>query len=153
LRTPASELRPAVSGDGRWIAYQSDESGVDEIYVRPFPISPGGSGKWQISTGGGTRPVWSRKGRELFFENLDDRIMAVDFELKNESFVAGKPHVWSEQKLQDDGGYLNYDVAPDGKRLAIFPDIVVSNGEKGNVRMTFLLNLFDELRRRAPVSK
>jgi serine/threonine protein kinase/Tol biopolymer transport system component len=153
LRTLASELRPAVSGDGRWIAYQSDESGVDEIYVRPFPISPGGSGKWQISTGGGTRPVWSRKGRELFFENLDNRIMSVAYELKNESFVVGKPHVWSNQKLQDDGGYLNYDVAPNGKRLAIFPDVAVSNGEKGDVRMTFLLNFFDELRRRAPVSR
>jgi Tol biopolymer transport system component/predicted Ser/Thr protein kinase len=153
LSTPANELRAAVSPDSHWIAYQSDESGLDNIYVRPFPNPPGGSGKWQISNAGGTLPIWSKGGRELFFENLNNRIMVVEFELKNESFVAGKPRVWSDKKLQDAGGYPNFDVSPDGKRLAIFPDVTGGGEDKGTVRVTFLLNFFDELRRRAPLSK
>jgi serine/threonine-protein kinase len=67
LRTPSSEAFPAVSPDGRWIGYQSDESGRGEVYVRPFP---GPGGKWQISNTGGRRPVWSHNGRELFFPEL-----------------------------------------------------------------------------------
>jgi len=153
LRTPSGERYPAVSPDGRWIAYQSNESGRDEVYVRPFPIPPGGTGgKWQISNAGGVFPVWSPKGRDLFFQNLDNRIMVTDYEVKTESFVAGKPRVWSDQQLRDLGGALNYDLAPDGKRFAIFPALKAVE-EKGDVHMAFLLNFFDELRRRAPASK
>ena len=77
LRTPFDETEPAFSPDGRWIAYASNESGRYEVYVRPFPGgAPSGSGKWQISTGGGFHPIWSRDGRELFYETLsDNRIM------------------------------------------------------------------------------
>jgi len=153
LHTAANELRPAVAPNGRWIAYQSDESGLDQVYVRPFPVSPGGSAKWQISSAGGTRPVWSRTGRMLFFENLDNQIMATDYENKNESFVAGKPRLWSDQRLQDAGGYLNYDAAPDGRRFAVLPDAGSRGEGQRNVRVTFLLNFFDELRRRAREGK
>ena len=79
--------------------------------------------------------------------------MVTDYEPKNESFVAGKPRLWSDQQLHDLGGILNYDLAPDGKRFAIFPELNAPAEEKGAVHMTFLLNFFDELRRRAPVSK
>src|SRR5262249_16444061 len=72
LSTPAMERYPAFSPDARWIAYNSTESGTDEIYVRPFP---GPGGHWQISTGGGQFPMWSRNGRELFFENTSSQIM------------------------------------------------------------------------------
>ena len=118
--------------------------------MRPFP---GPGGKWQISNAGGELPIWSRNGRELFFQNLDNRIMVTDYEPKNESFVAGKPRLWSDQQLHDIGGILNYDLAPDGKRFAIFPELNAPAEEKGAVHMTFLLNFFDELRRRAPASK
>jgi len=150
LRTSSSERNPAVSPDGRWIAYASDESGQSEVYVRPFP---GPGGKWQISNAGGTRPVWSRTSRELFFENLDNRIMATNYEGKNESFVADKPHVWSDRQLHDLDGILNYDLAPDGKRFAIIPELNAPTAEKGNVRMSFLENFFDELRRRVPAGR
>ena len=83
-----NERYPAVSPDGRWIAYASDESGRFEVYVRPFP---GPGGKWQVSNAGGTLPIWSHNGRELFFQNPDNRIMVADYEWKNESFVPGKP--------------------------------------------------------------
>ena len=150
LRTPANEVFPAFSPDGRWIAYESNESGRVEVYVRPFP---GPGGKWQISNAGGVQPIWSRNSRELFFQNLDARIMVADFEVQNESFAAGKPRVWSDQRLRDLGGPLDYDLAPDGKRFAIFPELQSTTEEKGNVHMTFLLNFFDELQRRVPMAK
>ena len=150
LRTPANERNPAVSPDGLWISYASDESGRFEVYVRPFP---GPGGKWQISSAGGRLPIWSRKGRELYFQNLDNRIMVADYEAKNGSFDAGKPRLWSDQQLHDISGILNYDLAPDGERFAIFPELKAPAEDKGAVRMTFLLNFFDELRRRAPAGK
>jgi Tol biopolymer transport system component/predicted Ser/Thr protein kinase len=148
LRTPANERVPTVSPDGRWIAYQSDESGRYEVYVRPFP---GPGGKWQISDAGGQLPVWSHKRGELFFETLDNRIMLTDYESKDESFVPGKPRLWSDQQILDEDTLPNYDLAPDGKRFAIFPNLSAAAGETGDVRITFLLNFFDELRRLAPV--
>jgi eukaryotic-like serine/threonine-protein kinase len=143
---PSNERVPSVSPDGRWIAYQSDETGSLEVYVRPFP---GPGGKWQISSTGGTLPVWSRNGRELFFQNAHNRIMVTEYERKNDVLVVGKPRLWSDQQLQDLSGSLNYDLAPDGKRFAIFPELKALE-EKGNVHVTFLENFFDELRRRAP---
>jgi len=95
----------------------SCESGRNEVYVRPFP-GPGGI--WQISNAG-QLPVWSRNRRELFFENLDNRIMVTDYTATGESFVARKALPWSDRQLQSVGGPLNYDLAPDGKRFAIFP--------------------------------
>ncbi len=148
LRTSSNELLPAVSPDGRWIAYMSYESGRNEVYVRPFP---GPGGKWQISNAGGQLPVWSRNGRELFFENLDNRIMVTDYTAAGESFVVRKPRPWSDKQLQAVGGPLNYDLAPDGKRFAIFPKLNAPAEEKEAVHITFLLNFFDELRRRAPI--
>src|SRR5438105_14911572 len=66
LATPSDELAAMFSPDGRWIAYRSNESGRNEVYVRPFPGGRGG--KWQISTGGGLYGIWSNNGRELFYE-------------------------------------------------------------------------------------
>ncbi len=150
LRTPAQELRPAFSPDGRWIAYTSDESGRYEIYVRSFP---GPGGKWQISTTGGNPPIWSRNGRELFFETLDNRIMVADYTAKGDSFVASRPRVWSETQIRATGAVVNLDLAPDGKRFAVFPMPDPKVEEKGSVHVTFLLNFFDELRRHAPAGK
>jgi hypothetical protein len=150
LRTPANERTPMVSPDGSWIAYQSDESGRYEVYVRPFP---GPGGKWQISNAGGQLPLWSHNGRELFFQSPDNRIMVTDYEGKSESFVPGKPRLWSDQQLHDVSSMMNYDLAPDGKRFAIIPELKAPAEEKGNVHLTFLENFFDELRRRAPVTK
>jgi serine/threonine-protein kinase len=94
--TPFVEVNPAFSPDGRWLGYSSNESGTFEIYVRPFP---GPGGRWQISTGGGSLPLWSRDGRELFFETLDNRVMAVNYTAKSDSFAAGKPRMWTGARL------------------------------------------------------
>jgi Tol biopolymer transport system component/predicted Ser/Thr protein kinase len=150
LRTPSNERDPAVSPDGRWIAYKSDESGRNEVYVRPFP---GPGGKAQISNTGGQLPIWSRNGRELFFQNRDNRIMVTDYKVLGDSFIPDKPHLWVDQKLHDIHGLLNYDLAPDGKRFAIFPEMKAPVEERGDLHVAFLLNFFDELRRRVPVNK
>jgi Tol biopolymer transport system component len=149
LRTPATETYPAFSPDGHWMAYQSDESGQVEIYVRPFP---GPGGKWQISTRGGQYPMWSQKNQELFYESLDSHIMVADYTGNAGSFDPGKPRLWSDREILSNG-IKNLDLAPDGKRFAVFPLPEAKDQGKGSVHVTFLLNFFDELRRRVPVSK
>ena len=142
LRTPSNEGFPAVSPDGRWIAYQSDESGRNEIYVRPFP---GPGGKWQISNAGGQLPIWSRSGRQLFFENPDRRIMVTDYELKTESFFAGKPRLWSNQQLQAVG---SSELRSGAGRQALcdFPQCERAGGREGSCPC----DLPAELLRRTP---
>ena len=149
LGTPFVEAFPAFSPDGRWLAYGSNESGTVEVYVRPFP---GPGGRWQVSAGGGLFPLWSRDGRELLFQTLDQRVMAVSYTAKGESFAPGKPRVWTETRLRVSGTGSTYDLAPDGKRLAAMVADDAS-GEKLPTHLTFLLNFFDELRRKAPVGK
>jgi serine/threonine-protein kinase len=110
-----------VSPDGRWIAYESDESGQFEIYVRVYPET--GNGRWQISSQGGTRPVWSRNGRELFFLDGADRLNAATIETTaGGGFAAG-----SSRRLLDAAYFpgfssrgtllRGYDVSPDGRRF------------------------------------
>jgi len=150
LGTPSDELVPMFSPDGRWIAYRSNESGTNEIYVRPFPAGRGG--KWQISTGGGLYGIWSNNGRELFYETADNRIMVVDYTVDGASFVPGKPRLWSDKQLFYTGT-SNLDLGPDGKRFAVFPMPEAAGPEKGTVHVTFLLNFLDELRRRIPAGR
>jgi Tol biopolymer transport system component len=152
LRTPLDEREPAFSPDGRWMAYASNESGRFEIYVRPFPGgAPSGSGKWQTSAGGGMNPMWSRNGRELFYESPDNLIMAAVYAANADSFTADKPRPWSNTQILEPVPFLwNLDLAPAGKRFAVFPKPDATGEQKSSVHVTVLLNFFDELRRRVP---
>lgn len=85
-----NETSPHISPDGKWIAYGSDESGRQEVYVRHFPNV--NEGKWTISTSGGRHPVWSPDGRELYYA-LGSALFAVSVEAKGNSFVAGAPEM------------------------------------------------------------
>ena len=151
LQTPAEERYPSFSPDGRWMAYVSDESGTFQVYVRAFPDK---GGKWQVSNTGGTYPMWSRTGHELFFESLDNHIMAAAYTVKGDSFVADKPRVWSEKQI---GGTVNsvrnVDLAPDGKRIVAIMPVETAEGQKAQNQVTFLENFFDEVRRKAPIGK
>jgi Tol biopolymer transport system component/predicted Ser/Thr protein kinase len=95
VQSPFFDARPSFSPDGRWIAYQSDESGRSEIYVRPFP---GPGGKWQVSPNGGEEPHWSGNGREIFYLDAAQNIVAVPVEIGT-GFRAGVPDVLFEARL------------------------------------------------------
>src|SRR5712692_933400 len=127
LNSPLIEAYPAFSPDGRWLAYMSNEAGSDEVYVRPFP---GPGGKWQISTGGGVHPTWSRNGKELFYRTgepkpfvnsaTDSKIMVVNYTATGDSFHADKPQLWSPGQFTELGLFAyNFDLHPDGKRFAV----------------------------------
>ena len=140
-----SEREPAFSPDGRWLAYESNESGSYEVYVRPFP---GPGGKWQISTGGGVFPEWFRNGKELFYRTPDSKIIVVTYTGSGDSFHADKPQLWSPGQFTDRGlGNLNFDLHPDGKRFAVLK--APGTGQTAAVnKLNFIFNFFEELRRR-----
>ncbi|MGD1097706.1 MAG: protein kinase, partial [Bryobacteraceae bacterium] len=155
LQTPANELWLVFSPDGRYVAYFSNESGSYEVYVRPAPGPDGkpGPGKWQVSTAGGSYPEWSSNGRELFYRGLDNRIMVTDYIANAGAFSSRKPRVWSDRQIRPAGSFLNFALAPDGKRFAVFPMPEPTAEDKGPAHVTFLLNFFDELRRKVPLGK
>jgi serine/threonine-protein kinase len=155
LKTPSNEGLggAAFSPDGRWIAYNSGESGQDEVYVRRFHSAVGG--KWQLSTNSGTYPLWSRDGRTLYYVTEDDRniTMVAEYTAKGDQFTPGTPRVWSDTPIRPTirsltPGLQPLDLAPDGRRFTVLPRDVATD-EKGSVHVTFLLNLFDALSRRS----
>jgi serine/threonine-protein kinase len=148
LQTPITEMNPAFSPDGRWLAYASTESGTPEVYVRPFP---GPGGKRQISSGGGMHPMWSPKAHDLFYRAADSRIMVTTYTAQGDSFLAGKRRLWAESRVIDSGPYPSFDLAPDGKRFAVLIAADAMGDQKSTTQLTVLLNFFDELRRRVPV--
>jgi WD40 repeat protein/predicted Ser/Thr protein kinase len=151
LQTPFDERYPSFSPDGKWLAYASTESGSFQVYIRAFPDK---GGKWQISSAGGSYPMWSRSGRELFFESLDNRIMVAGYTAQGDSFVADKPRLWSEKALANlVNSSKNVDLAPDGRRIVAVMPAEGPNAEQSRNHVVFLENFFDELRRRAPVGK
>ena len=146
LKTPADELFPQFSPDGRWIAYRSDESGSNEIWVRRFP---GAGSRFQISDGGGIYVFWSKTRHELFYEALDHRIMVVDYREESDAIVATKPRQWSERQIFYPG-VQNLDIAPDGKRLAVLTASTAIGADRSLFHVTMLFNYFDELKRMIP---
>jgi serine/threonine-protein kinase len=113
-------LTPEVSPDGRWLAYQSNESGQPDVYVRPYPDVD--AGRWQISTQRGSRPAWSRNGRELFFLDAADRLSVVTIAVNGNTLVPGAPRRVLDTAYYPGfttrGAYLRaYDVSPDGQRF------------------------------------
>jgi len=116
VQTPYTEQNGEISPDGRWLAYESNNSGQNEIYVRPFPNVD--SGLWQVSTGGGTRPLWARNGQELFYRSPPGAVMSVRIE-RGATWAAGTPTKLFEGRYFVGGGFFarTYDVAPDGRRF------------------------------------
>jgi serine/threonine-protein kinase len=98
--------------------------------------------------------VFSRNGRELFFRTEDNRIMAAAYTVKGDSFAADKPRVWTEKKIAASGlTGINYDVAPDGRRIAALMPADAPEAQKAQNHIIFLENFFDELRRKVPLGK
>jgi serine/threonine-protein kinase len=150
LQTQFSEGSPAISPDGRWVAYRSTDTGRFEIYVRPFPDAD--KGKWQISTEGGVAPVWSPDGRQLFFQNGDAMIVAAVH--ATVSFAAGTPKVLFKGKyVPGPGGSRNFDISPDGRRFIMIKDVEHTLEASARDELTVVLNWFDELRQLVPAKK
>jgi len=138
LQTPAAERAAAFSPNGRFVAYVSNESGRDEIHVRPFPP---GEGRWQISRRGGAQPVWSRAGSELFYVE-GDTLTAVAVETASD-FAAGEPRsLFSQAHLGGLYPVPNYDVHPDGNRF-----ILVDEGANAKASIQIVQNWHEEFRR------
>jgi hypothetical protein len=151
LRAMANERNAEISPDGRWIAYQSDESDQYEIYVRPFPAVD--SGRWQISTSGWTRPLWADSGKELFYLSPDGSLMRVTVEPRT-TWTASAP-----AKLLDRARSFNaaawagrsYDISLDDQRF-LMPDSVASSADAGPARFIVVQNWFQELERLVPTN-
>jgi Tol biopolymer transport system component len=119
LQTPFNEGGGVFSPDGKWIAYESDESGRDEVYLRAFsPAAPAAGGKWQVSNQGGGRPRWRGDGKELFYvveSNQSNRMMAVGIRMTATSVETDLPRELFPPSVE----VGNYDVTPDGQRFLV----------------------------------
>ena len=146
VQTGFLEVNAELSLDGHWLAYQSNESGRDEIYVRPFPNVAGG--KWQVSASGGARPLWGRNGQELFYESRG-ALMRVPLTTVP-TFQAGTP-----SKLFD-GPYIygalerTYDVSPDGRRFLMIKESGGPVESAASARLILVPHWFEELKRLVP---
>src|SRR4029453_15617955 len=115
LRGEFNEMQSQFSPDGRWIAYVSDESGAPQVYVQSFPTL---TGKWQISTDGGTQPRWRRDGSELFYLARDRKLMAVRVKAR-EAFEADVPQPLFDTSLEVGDFRHEYAVSADGNRFLL----------------------------------
>jgi eukaryotic-like serine/threonine-protein kinase len=137
LRSKSSEGSATFSPDARWLAYQSNESGRFEVYVRSFPD---GERKVQISTVGGVNPIWAPSGRELYFRSLDGKMLVAPVS------TAGEFRLEPIRELFNAASYENvYSVTPDGKRFLM---MALIKAESSATQIQLVLNFLDELRQR-----
>jgi len=149
IQTTFNEENAEISPDGNWLAYQSNESGQEQIYVRPFPKIDGG--RWQISTAGGSRPLWARSGRELFYLDVNHVLMAVPVRMAP-SFSAGNPAKVFDTRYAVPQTGRTYDVSPDGRRFLMIKENTTAeqNSNATPASMVVVLNWFEELKRLSP---
>ncbi len=145
-----SELNAELSPDGRWLAYQSNETGRDEIFVRPFPDVAGG--RWQVSTGGGRTPLWSPSGVELFFRSTDGAVMGVRGE-SGPAWRVTQPTQILPAKYWDDSGTTSrtFDIAPDGEHFLMITNATTDN--RATPQIVVVLNFLEELKRLVPMNR
>jgi serine/threonine-protein kinase len=145
----ANAWSPELSPDGRWLAYQSSESGRDEIYLRPFPDVE--TGRVLISTAGGTRPAWAPDGRELFYLDGDGLLTAVPLKIAGSTIQPGQPATVSRTLYFAGVSSLGvtalrgYDVAPDGQRFLMIKESAPDEQAGGPASVVVRLNLGEVL--------
>ena len=147
LRTDSWEGEAVFSPDGRWLAYTSEETGDDEVYVQPYP---GPGGKWRISTEGGEVSLWAANGRELYYRRLRStppQLLAVTIDTEP-VFSASTPRLLIEGSHGSAGGpFHGYDVAPSGEYF------VFQTLESGKRQLNVVLNWSEDLKRLAPTDE
>jgi len=153
LATEFFERFPAISPDGRWVAYMSDESGREEVYVRPFPSA---AGKWQVSDGGGGWPSWSPDGSEIFYRS-NDGLMSATVTTESGSFRAGRPQPLASGVLSNNqvgiavagSVFPDYEITPDGRNFIILQG---GEGQSRQNHVILVTRWFDILRETLPGS-
>ena len=151
LATPAREHMASFSPDGRWLAYTSNDSGRDEVYVRPFPRTAGAARL--VSIGGGSGPVWAPNGSTLYYRGASGDMMSAPVTL-SPTFTSGRPRALFRFAgiYRMSGTATAYDIHPDGKRF-----IMVSEHKDASAaprqQVNIVLNWFEELRRLAPATR
>ena len=150
LNTPAAEREPMFSPDGKWLAYSSNETGRNEVYVRPFP---GPGDRVMVSTTGGIIPTWSRTKHELVYAGPNGQIMVAAYTTTGVSSRLGDrrrgPGTGDIDRSNFSGDVRMFDLHPDGLRVAMAPIPAVRSGAKPD-HVTFIFNFLDELNRIAP---
>jgi Tol biopolymer transport system component len=149
VATAESDSDPMFSPDGRWLAYITGSTDY-QVYVRPYPEGAHGGGQFQISTEPGRFPMWSRTSQEIFYVTTDGRIQVVPYTISGRIFMPGKPRTWSPTAIQLNGVAYPLDIGPNGKSFVAALGSGGGAGEKSNLHLTFLVNFFDELKRRIP---
>jgi serine/threonine-protein kinase len=143
VATEFGERSPAISPDGRWLAYVSTLSGREEVYVSPFPEAS--SALRQVSTDGGREPVWAHNGRELFYRNGANELVAVQVS-EGPSFAWDRQDVlFSTEDYLDSDGYRQYDVSPDDRRFVM---LRISETARSETELILVDNWAEELRER-----
>jgi Tol biopolymer transport system component len=146
VATEFGEQDPALSPDGRWLAYSSNETGQWEVYVRPFPDV--GSSRVRVSTDGGIGPLWAKAGSELFFVDADGDLVAALFETDPEFGVLRRETLFNTVGYEAEASRSFYDISPDDQRFLMgrFPTL----GEASSLSHVLVQNFFEELRQRVP---
>lgn len=142
VQTPFVSTSARFSPDGHWVAYTSTESGRPEIYVIPFG---GGAGKWQISSSGGTQPLWRRDGKELFYWSADNTVVSVPMTLKPGGIEVGAMHpLFRFSNPVGNVGILSpYDVSADGQRF-----VLIVTPQQATTPITLVTNWTEELKQK-----
>jgi serine/threonine-protein kinase len=154
VQTTFTERNAEISPDGGWIAYESNKSGQFQIYVQPFPNVD--AGHWQVSTSGGsTRPLWARSGKELFYLSGDGTLTTVPVRTVGSTFSAGNPSKVFDTKYYGTGsgtGGRTYDVSADGQRFLMIKDAPTTDQQPGATPASMIvsLNWTEELKRLSP---
>jgi len=143
LKTKDVETYPTFSPDGRWMAFVAYRAGQFEVYVRAFPDN---GTEVQVSRGGGRDPCWNRTG-ELIYATEGQQIMVAAYHVNGGAFEADAPRLWSNARLGDAGVLGNFDVAPDGRIVALLPPPDAAARQATN-HVTFVINFFDDVQRR-----
>jgi Tol biopolymer transport system component len=140
VATGFTEISPALSPNGRWLAYVSNETGEDEIYVVPFPNT--GTAKWAISAGGGTEPVWSHRGSELFYRDASGNLVAVEVNTSPTFSLVRTTVLFPAAGFSPLRFNPQYSVAPDDRRFLMVRPLKTSTPDK----LIFVQNWVEELK-------
>ena len=142
VATEFQETAPAVSPDGRWLAYVSDETGRAEVYVSPFPNVD--DGRWLVSTDGGSEPVWAHSGRELFYRNAAQELISVQILPSNVFTMGEQQTLFSTRPYTTDIYHQMYDVSLDDQRFVMIRLEAVEG--TNDTQLIVVENFFQELK-------